>query len=404
MRNLRSMALGALWHDCLEVVAFNVVLGGYNVLKSVDERRVWHAPAGRSLAVRLRSLAEEWVHPDDLPRCLALLDRMAGEEAARRRRRASALLRWRLGPGWARAVMEILHPADFSLENPWALLCVRRAGDADSAEDAALAPFSSDFRRILKICLEDGRCEIVRMADEDLRILPADSACLTDWFEAFAAAGGIHPDDLAACRAFVDLDGLRRLAASGARRPGCRYRRLSDGEYRRTLMEILPCPDAGDGPHVMLYVRDVEDVCARDERRFRMLEDALRRDPTGLKNRRAYEVEREALHRDAMLRSLGLVIAIPPGGDPAAADGRAAALADILAAIFRRDSCFRLGPGSFAVLLPNIPEDVMGRRLAACRARLEEDGLAATALGHAWGAAPVSPEALEELAAAVVRA
>lgn len=400
MKNLREMALNALWTDCLEVIAVNVLYGSHRFLKTTDPELAKHPQDDRNIHAILRDMADDGrVHPDDVGRFYDLLMRISRDRSVLLQgRRMSVTLRWRIGAaGYARAVLEILFPADFSAENPWAVFCVKRVGDHDAAKDESLEPFSAAFRKILKVSLEDGGYEIVRASEEDLATAPKDSARVWDWFDSFAAAGGVHPDDLEAYRAFTDSANLRLLHETGERHPSCRYRRRCGDAFRWTILELFPCPDhdAAD-PWVMLYVRDIEDHYAEDMERLEALESIHRRDPlTGLKGRQAFTMECGILRQDPKLFRMGMVFARLPGGRDAVPDASAAALGDSLADIFRRESCFRIDPDLFAVLLPGIPETVMGRRMESCRDRLESRKLGGVLLGSAWSDSPVSVDDLE---------
>lgn len=405
MKNLREMALNALWSDCLEVIAVNVLYGSHRFLKTTDPELAKHPQDDRSIHAILRDMADDGrVHPDDIGRFYDLLMRISRDRGVLLQgRRMSVTLRWRIGDaGYARAVLEILFPADFSSENPWAVFCVKRVGDHDATQDDALTPFTAAFRKILKVNLEDGKYEIVRAEEKDLASVPKESDRLWDWLDTFAAGGGIHPDDLEGYRAFTDSANLRLLHETGARHPSCRYRRKAGDAWRWTILELLPCPDQeGANPWVMLYVRDIEDHYAEDMDRLEALESIHRRDAlTGLKGRQAFTMECGILREDPKLFRMGMVFARLPGGRDAVQDAAAAALGDSLADIFRRESCFRIDPDLFAVLLPSIPAPVMGQRLESCRERLASRKLDGVRLGSAWSDTPVSVDDLETRALA----
>lgn len=112
------------------------------------------------------------------------------------------------------------------------------------------------YRKILRVNLEEDRCEVLR---SDPSGWQPDGGPLAAQLERFAFSGAVHPEDISRFLTFVRLDQLRRIPQAGQETAKVLYRRrVGEDEYRWNLMEAVP--DQENSQFAVLYVKDVHDV------------------------------------------------------------------------------------------------------------------------------------------------
>lgn len=114
------------------------------------------------------------------------------------------------------------------------------------------------YTKILKINLTLDNYEVIGLNEEDESI-DNTGGNISHWIMNFVNQGQVHPDDLNVFLKNTDMDYLKNHFLSSNNPITFRYRRLSNGEYRWAVMDIITANDYSyDNQSLFLYVKCIE--------------------------------------------------------------------------------------------------------------------------------------------------
>ncbi len=115
------------------------------------------------------------------------------------------------------------------------------------------------YTKILKINLTANTYSIIQMKPSEQNDTQGFGENLSSWLEDFATAEMIHPDSIKEFCHKTSLDYLKNHFAQGNNHFSLYYKRMTDKEYKNSLMEIVLAPEYTHNNQVLfLYVKNIE--------------------------------------------------------------------------------------------------------------------------------------------------
>lgn len=115
------------------------------------------------------------------------------------------------------------------------------------------------YTKILKVNITSDTFQIINMDSGEQTSEKGFSDKFSEWLQNFGATSQVHPDDLKEYSAKSNLEYMRDYFKGDNTSLMILYRRKKDGEYKQTMMELIPAGDySDDNQSLFLYVKSIE--------------------------------------------------------------------------------------------------------------------------------------------------
>lgn len=135
----------------------------------------------------------------------------------------------------------------------------RKQGIDRKGRREAYSTICHSFQKILKANLTRDLYSIVQLNDKVEYECEKKERPLSQWFQDFLTSGLLHEEDVVNFSEKTNLQYLKKFFGSGRPVYVLRYRRKTEGEFKETLLEIIPAEEfSNEEQIVFLYVLTLE--------------------------------------------------------------------------------------------------------------------------------------------------
>lgn len=163
--------------------------------------------------------------------------------------------------GWEHpeaSLVDIARMADKKMYESKAKHYSRMGMDRRGRQEAHVA-LCGLYAKIVKGNLTQDSYQIINMDEEERTDLPEPDQSLSSWLRQIGKSDRIYPGDQETFLEHTDITGWKEQFAAGKKSLCFLYRRNRSGEYRQTMMEVIPAKDyAPDNQTVYLYVKTID--------------------------------------------------------------------------------------------------------------------------------------------------
>ncbi|MBB5218294.1 EAL domain-containing protein [Treponema rectale] len=269
----------------------------------------------------------------------------------------------------------------------------RKKSGVDNLYLETLELLVGSFHKIMKINLTTDSYQIVKIYSAENSRQAGYSQKFSTWISGFADSGNIHADDLKTFRLMTDVNYLKKYFNVKKGSLKLRYRRLTNGEYRWVLLEIIPAKDYEENNQsLMLYVQDINDSYKAVLESQKELEQFCNKDSlTGLYSFHYFNALCHAYKTESSVTDIGVVFCdinglsmINETRGHKAGNITLCNFAKILENNFGSSNCFRISGDEFIAVIMDTPEDEFIKKASEFRDLLKKDENPAASCGWYW--------------------
>lgn len=124
----------------------------------------------------------------------------------------------------------------------------------------ALSVLSKFYEKILKLNLKTDSYIIIQMMNENEKSKENGyDEKISVWLKNFADSGFVHPEDMEEYLKYTDMNYIKTHFRESSDPICIYYRRKIDGEFKRSMLEMIPTADfSEENPIVFLYVKNID--------------------------------------------------------------------------------------------------------------------------------------------------
>lgn len=413
-----EIAKNILWDDSIKVILIESDTGAFEVVKAPEdevdvEDKLKEA---NDIYTYCQELATCWlIHPDDVYAYLMTINEFIRKTPDKRLDgvRFYRKLRYRVGGEYIWTSFEVVYPKGFPDKTSDCVFVIRRADAMLSLANrpkADISNLASDFRKVLKINIELGTFETIRLPRDEIHALEITHE-ISAWFASFVAAKQIHNDDVEAFEKFTDIKRIRGSFAESSSPQRFKYRRLVNGEFKKVSMDLVPCIEfSPKTPNIMLFVRDDEDTLEKKSSVKAPLDPKSRDEITGLRTMKDMQNDISDIENAPIKDGIGVIYAELNGlPHVISVDGKEAGNSMIrdmgikLTDVFLEHSCYRISIDEFAVVMKNVQLSAFMKWAGDLRNSINVDSRPIASIGYAWDRSPETIQSLLDRAETMMR-
>ena len=276
----------------------------------------------------------------------------------------------------------IIAGPDCAPENPTVLFTWREAeSDAITLLDT-LPTISSLYDKLIRINLSNNTYEpVIVDADEQERLV-GGVINMYEWWAGYSKNGNVAVEDVGAFSTLTKTGSLQKRFAEDPTPVNFRYRRMVNGEYRWTQLQIAPSVEYSEDNQIMLLsLKDIHEEYTAEIRSRQELIDNMHRDAlTNLFNRLKYNDDIEEFGKSSGpiftclyidvngLHELNNVLGHQKG------DEMLCCVAEALRKFFPEESVYRIGGDEFVVMSTRLTKPEIELVIDKARKELHKEG------------------------------
>ena len=258
----------------------------------------------------------------------------------------------------------------------------------------SLQLLANNYHKILRINLtEDSHTEL-KMYETEKNVQKGYSENISVWLKQFALTGQVDPKDCDAYLKFTDIDNIRRHFEQSDERMRFRYRRMTNGEFKWVLMEIMKSSEYQiDNQIVILYIQDVHDAYVKELEHNKELEFYCNYDTmTGLANFYSYRSFCNTFALNLCEKPVGVMFGdlnrlkyVNDTEGHEAGNVYIRTFAERLKKAFFDWNCYRVSGDEFIVVYSGEDEEDFYSKAKAFDEQIKADSIPTAAIGYAFG-------------------
>ncbi len=258
----------------------------------------------------------------------------------------------------------------------------------------SLQLLANNYHKILRINLtEDSHTELKMYATER-NAQKGYSHKISEWLKQFALTGQVDPKDRDTYLKFTDIDNIKSHFAQSDDRMRFRYRRMTNGEFRWVVMEIMKSSEyRKDNQIVILYIQDVHDAYVKELEHNKELEFYCNYDTmTGLANFYSYRSFCNSFAASLCEKPIGVMFGdlnrlkyVNDTEGHEAGNHYIRTFAEKLKKAFYDWNCYRVSGDEFIVVCNGGTEEDFYQRTKAFEELIKADSVPTASIGYFYG-------------------